>query len=37
MHCAKLAGHQHMGVIAHDQSRPAGHPGANDHFKVNPT
>lgn len=30
-------GHKHMGVIAHDQSRPATHPGANDHFKVNPT
>lgn len=31
------SGHQHKGVIAHDQSRPATHPGANDHFKVNPT
>jgi len=30
-------GHKHMGVIAHDQSRPAGHPGVNDHFKINPT
>jgi len=29
--------HQHMAVIAHDQSRPSTHPGANDHFKVNPT
>jgi len=31
------SGHQHMGVIAHDQSRPSTHPGANDHFMVNPT
>jgi len=31
------SGHQHMGVIAHDQSRPSTHPGANDHFKINPT
>jgi len=30
------SGHKHMGVIAHDQSRPATHPGANDHFKVKP-
>jgi hypothetical protein len=22
------------GVVAHDQSRPAGSPGANDHFKI---
>ena len=37
-HSAKLAGHHHhMGVISHDQSRPSSHPGANDHFKINPT
>lgn len=29
--------HQHQGVIAHDQSRTAGHPGENDHFLVHPT
>jgi len=29
--------HHHMGVISHDQSRAPSHPGANDHFKVNPT
>jgi hypothetical protein len=31
------SGHRHMGVIAHVQSRPSTHPGATDHFKVNPT
>ncbi|KAH6906338.1 hypothetical protein BKA70DRAFT_1563680 [Coprinopsis sp. MPI-PUGE-AT-0042] len=25
------------GVVAHDQSRPAGSPGANDHFKIKGT
>jgi len=30
-------GHQHMGVIAHDQSRGSTHPGVNDHFEINPT
>ncbi|KAF9457671.1 hypothetical protein BDZ94DRAFT_1313972 [Collybia nuda] len=27
----------HKGVIAHDQSRTAGHPGENDHFLVHPS
>jgi hypothetical protein len=29
-------GHQHMGVVAHDQARPSTHLHSDDHFKVNP-
>jgi len=34
---SNASGHQHMGVIAHDQSRPSTQLGADDHFKINPT